>query len=201
MVELGNDILYFKNIIPNEIISEMESLVEERREIIFSRDLRHAEFPFEGIRGRIEIYKYPELMDRVNTFWYDNIENQMYDHYFKYLNNQSQIEGYKKHARTDWKDLFIQVYNDLNTFELDGNIHCDFSGITFVACINDNYGGGDLVFPKQNVNINLKKGDLVLFPGSYTHPHGVTKLISGERIVMVGQSMGVKQLHKFGKEI
>lgn len=201
MVELGNDILYFKNIIPNEIISEMKSLVEERREIIFNRDLRHAEFPFEGIRGRIEIYKYPELMDIVNTFWYDNIENQMYDYYFKYLNNQSQIEGYKKHTRTDWKDLFIQVYNDLNTFELDGNVHCDFSGITFVACINDNYEGGDLVFPKQNVNINLKKGDLVLFPGSYTHPHGVTKLISGERIVMVGQSMGVKQLHKFGKEI
>ena len=201
MVELGNDILYFKNVIPDEIIKELIDLVEERREIIFNRDLRHAEFPFEGIRGRIEIYKYPELMQNVNSFWYASIENQMYDHYFKYLKDSNQIEGYKKHAKTDWKDLFIQVYNDLNTFELDGNIHCDFSGITFVACLDDNYEGGDLVFPKQNVSVNLKKGDLVLFPGSYTHPHGVTKLISGERIVMVGQSMGVKQLHKFGKEI
>ena len=101
----------------------------------------------------------------------------------------------------EFDQVFIQIYNELNTFELDSNIHCDFSGITFVACIGDSYKGGDLAFPKQDVKINLKKGDLVLFPGSYTHPHGVTKLIDGERIVLVGQSMGVKQLHKFGKEI
>jgi len=201
MVELGNDILYFENIIPNNILNTLENLVEVRRDVIFNRDLRHAEFPFEGIRGRIEIYKYPEILENVNTFWYDTIEDQMYDYYFKYLTNQNQIEGYKKHARTDWKDMFIQIYNELNTFELDSNIHCDFSGITFVACIGDSYKGGDLAFPKQDVKINLKKGDLVLFPGSYTHPHGVTKLIDGERIVLVGQSMGVKQLHKFGKEI
>jgi len=201
MLELGSDILYFGKIIPEGILNEMCSLVDTNREIIFNRDLRFAQFPFEGIRGRIEVYKYPELLDKVNEFWYDKIENQMYDYYFKYLNNLDQIEGYKKHARTDWKDIFIQVYNELNTFELNSNIHCDFSGITFVACLNDNYEGGNLVFPKQEVSIKLKKGDLVLFPGSYTHPHGVTELTGGERTVLVGQSMGVKQLHKFGKEI
>ena len=87
MLEIGSDILYFDEVMPEELINEMCSLVEINREIIFNRDLRHAQFPFEGIRGRIEVYKYPELLEKFNNFWYDKIENQMYDYYFKYLNN------------------------------------------------------------------------------------------------------------------
>lgn len=201
MIELGNDILYFENIFPSDLTEEMMSLVNRNREEIFNRELRYAEFPFEGIRGRIEIYKHPELFEKFNKFWFEMIENRMFDYYFAHLRNASQIEGYKAHARTDWKDIFIQVYNKDNTFEVGENIHCDFSGLTFVACLDDRYFGGTLEFPKQDVYVRLKKGDLILFPGSFTHPHGVSKLHSGERTVLVGQSMGVKQLHKFGKEI
>lgn len=201
MVEIGNDILLFKNILDSNLLQKLNLLVDQNYEAIFNRDLREAKFPFEGIRGRIELYKFPELFSDFDYFWNLNIENQMFDHYLKYITDQSVVEGYKQHAKTDWKDVFIQIYNDKNTFELNSNIHCDFSGITFVACIDDRYDGGLLVFPKQNIELRLQKGDLVLFPGSHTHPHGVTKLISGERRVLVGQSMGVKQLHKFGKLI
>jgi hypothetical protein len=201
MEEIKNDILFFDEIIPGNLCDEMNELVDVNYELIFNRDLRYATFPFEGIRGRIEIYKYLDLMERFNSFWFDKIENIMFDHYFKWITNGDQIAGYKKHTRTDWKDLFIQVYNDMNTFELDENIHCDFSGITFVACLSENYEGGLLQFPKQGVSLKLKKGDLVLFPGSHTHPHGVSRITSGERRVIVGQSMGAPQLHKFGKEL
>jgi hypothetical protein len=200
MEELGNDILYFRKIFPESLCKEINDLIEENYERIFNRDLRHATFPFEGIRGRIEIYKFPELMERVNSFWFSEIEDRMYDHYFKWISDQEQIAGYKKHAKTEWKDLFVQVYNRHNTFELEENVHCDFSGITFVCCLKDEYTGGNLIFPKQGISLKLEKGDLVLFPGSHTHPHGITKL-SGERRVLVGQSMGAPQLHKFGKEI
>lgn len=201
MKEIGSDILCFNKILPANLMDELNQLVDEHYEIIFNRDLKYASFPFEGIRGRVELYKYELILNKFNRFWFDIIENQMLDYYFKWLTDTGQIQGYKQHAKTDWKDIFIQVYNELNTFELNQNIHCDFSGITFVACIADEYEGAYLEFPKQNVSIKLCKGDLVLFPGSYTHPHGVTKLMGGERRVLVGQSMGVKQLHKFGKEI
>lgn len=199
MEEIGNDILLFKKILPTSIIDETNLLIDDNYDVIFNRDLRYATFPFEGIRGRMEIYKYPELMNRFNGFWFSAIENKMFDYYFRWITNKDQIDGYKKHSRTEWKDLFVQVYNDLNTFELDENIHCDFSGITFVSCIHDEYDGGMLQFPKQNVSIKLETGDLVLFPGSHTHPHGITKISGGERRVIVGQSMGAPQLHKFGK--
>lgn len=201
MKEVANDILLFPAILPKNLIGELNELVDTNYETIFNRDLRHATFPFEGIRGRIELYKYETLYNKFNKFWFDIIENQMLDYYFQFLDNKEQIDGYKKHVKTDWKDIFIQVYNEMNTFEINDNVHCDFSGITFVACIGDDYEGGYLEFPKQKVSLKLNSGDLVLFPGSYTHPHGVTKLTGGERRVLVGQSMGVKQLHKFGKEI
>lgn len=201
MEEIKNDILFFNRILPEYVCQNLNSLVNTNYDLIFNRDLRYATFPFEGIRGRIEVYKYPELMEEFNNFWFKEIEDKMFDYYFKWITNQDQISGYKQHAKTEWKDLFIQVYNDMNTFELDENIHCDFSGFTFVACIDDHYEGGILQFPKQETSLKLQKGDLVLFPGSHTHPHGVTKIISGERRVLVGQSMGAPQLHKFGKEI
>ena len=201
MVEIGNDILLFNKILPTTLTDELNQLVDDNYQSIFDRELRYAEFPFEGIRGRIEIYKCPELLAKFNGFWFSAIEDRLLNHYFKWITNKSQVEGYKKHNKTDWKDLFVQVYNDLNSFELDQNIHCDFSGITFVACIADEYVGGALEFPKQGVSIRLEKGDLIVFPGTYTHPHGITKLDSGERRVLVGQSMGPPQLHKFGKLI
>lgn len=201
MKEIGNDILFFPKVLGDKLLEKLNTLIDDNCKTIFNRDLRYAEFPFEGIRGRIEIYKFPNLLKSWNNFWFNKIEDQMYDYYFKYLNNQNQIQGYKTHAKTDWKDVFVQVYNDQNTFELNTNIHCDFSGITVIACLENGYEGGELLLPKQKVDIKLTKGDLILFPGSHTHPHGVNKLISGERRVLVAQSMGVKQLHKFGKEI
>jgi hypothetical protein len=200
MIELTNDILLFENFLDPKLCNDLNRLVDENYEEIFDRELREAKFPFEGIRGRIEVYKFPELMKQFEDFWFSQIEDQMLDYYLKWLPERNRA-GAKAHARTDWKDVFVQVYNDMNTFDFDENVHCDFSGITFVSCIHDKYEGGILKFPKHNVSLKLKKRDLVIFPGLYTHPHGVTKLSGGERRVLVGQSMGVPQLHKFGKEI
>ena len=201
MEELGPDILFFPKILGGDLFEDLNLLVNSNYKDINNRELREAVFPFEGIRGRIEIYKHPELFQKFNDFWFAKIEDQMYDYYFKYILDNDKINGYKQHSRTEWKDIFIQVYNVNNTFKYSSNTHCDFSGLTFIACLKDEYEGGVLILPKQNVKIKLSKGDLVLFPGSHTHPHGLTQLISGERIVLVGQSMGVKQTHQFGKEI
>lgn len=201
MKEFAHDILFFKNVLPADLTADLNQIVDERYDEIFNRELRPAVFPFEGIRGRVEVYKYPTLFEQFNEFWYSTIEDQMYDHYFQYITQHEQKLEAKRHARTEWKDVFIQVYNDRNTFPLNKNIHVDFSGITFIACIQDGYQGGILDFPKQHISIKLQKGDLILFPGGHTHPHGVSNLTSGERRVLVGQSMGVKQLHQYGKAL
>lgn len=48
--------------------------------------------------------------------------------------------------------------------------------LSCVICLNDDYVGGELVFPCQNRKIKLKKGQVLLFPPYWTHPHCSEKL-------------------------
>ena len=45
----------------------------------------------------------------------------------------------------------------------------------------DNYEGGELYFPRQNIKYKPKKNSLIIFEGDYTLPHQVLKVTSGER--------------------
>lgn len=200
MIEVAPDILYFERYLDRDFTSNVLTLLDEQNETMFNRELRASQFPFEQLKGRLELYNFPELMDEFNSFWYSKVEDTMLDYYMMHIDSDQVTEGYKKFARTEWKDLFIVHYlaqkgNNQN------DIHIDFSGLTFIACLDDKYEGGELVFPKQNFEIKLGRRDLILFPGNFTHPHGVKPILSGDRKVVVGQSLGVKQLHKFGKEI
>jgi predicted 2-oxoglutarate/Fe(II)-dependent dioxygenase YbiX len=47
--------------------------------------------------------------------------------------------------------------------------------------LNDNYVGGEIYFPIQDIQIKLSAGDAVFFPGDINYQHGVTKVISGYR--------------------
>jgi len=71
-------------------------------------------------------------------------------------------------------------------------IHSDASGVennaynqsivrtlSVIIALNDDYEGGELVFPLQNYEIKLKKGQLIAFPPYWTHPHYTNNLQNG----------------------
>ena len=70
--------------------------------------------------------------------------------------------------------------------------HCDhinsiFDGerkgvpiLSIVGILNDDYEGGDFVMFK-NKKIDLKQGDLLLFPSSFLYPHRVDPVTKGHR--------------------
>jgi hypothetical protein len=65
-------------------------------------------------------------------------------------------------------------------------IHIDDWGvenyeITGVIYINDEYVGGEISFPTQDVIVKPKRGDLVMFPGNLHYAHEVREILSGER--------------------
>lgn len=47
--------------------------------------------------------------------------------------------------------------------------------------INDNYDGGEIVFPDYNLNIKPKSNSLIMFPGNENYVHGVLKVSEGFR--------------------
>ena len=51
--------------------------------------------------------------------------------------------------------------------------------------LNDDYQGGEISFFDGEVKLNLKKGDLLIFPSSFTYPHQVLPVTSGTRYSII----------------
>ena len=67
------------------------------------------------------------------------------------------------------------------------SIHSEHGGSEdFVRCLsiiivlNDDYDGGIFNFPNHGLKLKLKKGEAVLFPPYWTHPHSVTSVGEGQ---------------------
>jgi hypothetical protein len=54
----------------------------------------------------------------------------------------------------------------------------DHAGLLY---LNDDYEGGELVFPKQSLTYKPKKGTFITFFGNQLLPHGVKKVVNGTR--------------------
>ena len=57
--------------------------------------------------------------------------------------------------------------------------------LSVVLFCNDDYEGGNLVFPRQGVTIEPETGLMVMFPSGFTHPHEVEPVASGTRYTIV----------------
>ena len=78
------------------------------------------------------------------------------------------------------RDAFLIKYT------MDGQkslrLHNDASMVTGSVKLNDDYTGGVLSFPRQNItNEDIPIGKLILFPGQCTHGHTSTELLSGTK--------------------
>jgi hypothetical protein len=47
--------------------------------------------------------------------------------------------------------------------------------------INDNYDGGEIVFPDYNLKIKPKSNSIIMFPGNENYVHGVLEVLEGFR--------------------
>lgn len=54
----------------------------------------------------------------------------------------------------------------------------DYTGLAY---LNDDFTGGELVFPDRDVVITPKPGSFVAFPSNHKFVHAVTKVLSGKR--------------------
>ena len=57
--------------------------------------------------------------------------------------------------------------------------------VSVVYYFNDDYVGGEIVFPRFDVEIKPKAGQLLLFPASYVYNHNVNEIKEGTRYSMV----------------
>lgn len=89
----------------------------------------------------------------------------------------------------------IGYYEAFNFVKYEGagthfKIHADHgpayvTTISIVAYINDDYEGGELYFPRFNLTIKPKTGDVVIFPSTYIYEHASNDMLSGTKYSIV----------------
>jgi len=52
--------------------------------------------------------------------------------------------------------------------------------LSLIIILNDDYDGGIFNFPSQNLKLKVKKGEAIMFPPYWTHPHSVTSVGKGQ---------------------
>lgn len=81
-----------------------------------------------------------------------------------------------------------RIHSDNKYIDNDGNLQDRPSEIedrSVLLYLNDDYEGGELQFPNQNTYLKPKAGTLIFFEGDEDVIHGVSKVISGERINLI----------------
>ena len=78
------------------------------------------------------------------------------------------------------RDAFIMKYTPETQNKLA--LHHDASLVTGSIKLNEQYKGGSLVYPRQDMsNDNTKVGNCILFPGQVTHGHQCLEITEGTK--------------------
>jgi hypothetical protein len=89
----------------------------------------------------------------------------------------------------------INYFEAFNFVKYDGpgthfKVHADHgpayvTTVSVVAYVNDDYEGGELYFPRFNLTLKPKKGDVMVFPSTYIYEHASNDMIEGVKYSIV----------------
>ena len=125
------------------------------------------EADYDKVAGQELRLKQLELWDGLVNHWMKSVYHIVYEYY-----HPCHIYGVR--------DAFIIKYAMDSQKSL--RLHTDASLVTGSIKLNDDYTGGELVFPRQGVtNKDIPVGKCILFPGQCTHGHTSQELLSGTK--------------------
>jgi hypothetical protein len=119
--------------------------------------------------------------------------------YEAYQTNFDYLQSVKNKIKSDF-ELIDEIYPDylgLVKWELGDmqNPHADGEEVNgkhqfywrnfgCVLYLNDDYGGGEIYFPNQDIELKPNPNTLVFFPGTLEYLHGVKMITSGIRYTL-----------------
>jgi hypothetical protein len=91
------------------------------------------------------------------------------------------VTGAKNGLHSDMYMLDGSSWNDGSGREDE----LEYSALLYLSDYGNDFTGGDIIFPKQDLKILPKKGMLVFFRGDLEHPHEVSEITGGSRHAMI----------------
>lgn len=77
----------------------------------------------------------------------------------------------------------VHVHHD-HIHELFGDANKSIPVLSVVGLLNDDFDGGEFIL-FENCDIQLKKGDILVFPSTFLYPHRVERIKKGTRYSFV----------------
>lgn len=156
-------------------------------------ELDHLEFELHRYYNNVS--KSYESYDKELSVYFGHSIHKLY-----FMNMiRSGIEKYLQDLKfswfTSWSGYSNIRYNKYSS-ETQMKLHCDhihtlFDGnvrgipiLSIVGCLNDNYIGGEFIM-FDDTEIELKTGDVLIFPSNFLYPHCVKEIAEGTRYSFV----------------
>lgn len=188
-----NEIFYFEHIISEpykliEFIEETENQPEISKVIPKWVPWGASNMPehIYGYQKRIDVDK----TDSLTSFDYQRakyIINSIYSSMRQCAQNVKNIKNIDD-------EVFLQDQFGINKYnegaymgphadQYDGNMTLKYS---IVAYLNDDYEGGEIEFPNQNVKIKPSAGSIIIFPSSVPYLHKSNEILKGQKYMCPG---------------
>jgi|LakMenEpi03Aug12_release.lakeMendotaPanAssembly.Ray.scaffolds.fasta_scaffold717564_2 hypothetical protein len=127
---------------------------------------------------------------RVCGFNFNNVYNLIYERLKSYLLKEFGISVIFDGSKIGNPSIKIQnpgqyhvVHSDYAYSNSTANIASkilNINSISSIICLSSNYVGGRLIFPDENISVDMKAGSACVFT-STGHRHGVTEVLGGVR--------------------
>ena len=125
---------------------------------------------------------YPTVDTLLETFEFDSIwQRVLREFVFPAAISHWKLDG------DLWPNMTSENFMVKYSMDAQGhlNLHHDFSSITSLVTLNNNFTGGGTYFSKQNKTYKGIVGEVSIHPGAITHRHGGRPIHSGERYIIV----------------
>tara|TARA_B100001175_G_scaffold272587_1_gene245837 strand:- start:1125 stop:2096 length:972 start_codon:yes stop_codon:yes gene_type:complete len=135
--------------------------------------LNHTWFP--GNNVNCKTFRIDEKLNNTNLFLNKEIYkrvNRVFNNLEKYINKKYAINA-KGNSGYQFRKIFgpTRMHKD-GVYDTSTPATLDVTRIaSIVICLNDDYEGGEFCFPIQDITVKLKKGQIIVFPPYWTHPH------------------------------
>lgn len=93
-----------------------------------------------------------------------------------YIGHISKDEGYCLRKITGPTRTHADSVFPTNNERLVKSAAYDIRKLSLIIALNGDYEGGEFFFPDHDIEVKLKKGQAILFPPYWTHPHGTKEL-------------------------
>lgn len=103
----------------------------------------------------------------------------------KYINTATEILDFVVEPKFSTLQNYVYWEPGKRMLPHYDNLGGDHSAPVMYGCVyylNDNFEGGELWYPNQDVEYTPVAGDMIIHPGSREYSHGVREVISGLRI-------------------